>query len=326
MPRIRTLKPQFWDSPSTAKADLACRLLFMAMWNWADDAGRGTANLKELEAFAFPHDVVAELPRRSGRNSAAVWPNFAELFFETVQVYNVSIYVNHGRKYYEISSFRAHQSKHFKPESQLPGPDDSQIWDMASEYGLNNPGDDDPGAELRRDSARNSAISCRTSPLDRDRDRDRDRDVVYDDTREPPDDDPGPPDTVVHAQAPAHIDNPSKPTRQRPSTAALTVVRQELGHIGQPYPRTTHDRLATQVQKLSREGNADTAIRAALREWDRRDNCDKPEFLPTVLGDMVKAARAIPTPDQLTAGEAKIAGWASLGQPLNTNGQKAINQ
>ena len=65
MPRIRNLKPQFWDSPDTARADLACRLLYMAMWNWADDAGRGTANLKELEAFAFPNDDIQTLPRRA---------------------------------------------------------------------------------------------------------------------------------------------------------------------------------------------------------------------------------------------------------------------
>ena len=40
MPRIRTIKPEFWDSPGTASASLRIRLLFIAMWNWADDHGR----------------------------------------------------------------------------------------------------------------------------------------------------------------------------------------------------------------------------------------------------------------------------------------------
>ena len=65
MPRMRTIKPEFWDSPSTAKADLAVRLTYIAMWNWADDSGRGTANLKELEAFCFPNDEISSLPRAS---------------------------------------------------------------------------------------------------------------------------------------------------------------------------------------------------------------------------------------------------------------------
>ncbi|EUA31270.1 bacteriophage gp78 domain protein [Mycobacterium xenopi 3993] len=43
MPRIRTIKPEFWDSPDTAAADLRTRLLYIAMWNWADDYGIGDA-------------------------------------------------------------------------------------------------------------------------------------------------------------------------------------------------------------------------------------------------------------------------------------------
>ena len=43
------MKPEFWDSPDTAKAGPWARLLFIALWNWADDYGRGTANMKELE-------------------------------------------------------------------------------------------------------------------------------------------------------------------------------------------------------------------------------------------------------------------------------------
>lgn len=111
---------------------------------------------------------------------------------------------------------------------------------------------------------------------------------------EPPyDPDAEPPDTVVD-HAPAHIDNAAKPTRRHPSQAALLVVRQELGPIGDPYPRTTHTRLATQVENLTREGHPDQRIRQALKEWDHRADCTKPEYLPTVLADLVKADRAQP--------------------------------
>lgn len=188
MARIRSLKPRFWDSPDTARADLAARLLFMAMWNWADDSGRGTANLKELEAFAFPNDDVTQLPRRgSGNcaggcgNCATVWRSFAELFWETVQVYKVDVYVNGGRRYYEISSFREHQSKDFKPNSNFPGPEESEIWDIAREYGLS-PLDDEgqcappppPSAQIARLAAENARAVAEKPPLDRDKDRDKD--------------------------------------------------------------------------------------------------------------------------------------------------------
>ncbi|SDT84574.1 hypothetical protein SAMN04488548_10957 [Gordonia westfalica] len=65
MPRIRTIKPDFWDSADTAGADLRTRLLFIAMWNWADDYGIGDATPVRVIGFAFPNDEipVSDYPR-----------------------------------------------------------------------------------------------------------------------------------------------------------------------------------------------------------------------------------------------------------------------
>ncbi|MCW0996205.1 hypothetical protein, partial [Streptococcus anginosus] len=66
MPRIRSIKPEFWSSPSITSMGPWARLLYIAMWNWADDAGRGTYNPRELLGFAFPNDEeisVAEFRR-----------------------------------------------------------------------------------------------------------------------------------------------------------------------------------------------------------------------------------------------------------------------
>ena len=130
-------------------------------------------------------------------------------------------------------------------------------------------------------------------------------------------------DEDVAAVEPAHIDNAAKPTKRRPSSGAQTVVRQVLGN---GYPRTTIDRLAVQVEKLAHEEHADTLIRQALTEWDQRADCTRPEFLPTVLGDIVKRSRAKPNSGWLNAGESKVAGWAALGQPQNPPNLKAINE
>lgn len=135
MARIRTLKPEFWDSPSTAQADLAVRLTFMAMWNWADDSGHGTANLKELEAFCFPNDEVTELPRRGRGNSAGTagtWRSFAEVCGEVAEVYGVVFYRVNGRPYYWIPSFKQHQSKDYRATSRYPTFAEGEAYDVTS--------------------------------------------------------------------------------------------------------------------------------------------------------------------------------------------------
>ena len=165
MARIRTLKPEFWDSPSTAQADLAVRLTFMAMWNWADDSGHGTANVKELEAFVFPNDEVAELPRRSSRNSAALWPNFAAVLHEVAEVYGVVFYKVKGRPYYRIPSFNEHQAKHYRKESRYPQPEEGEIIDVTSGYAISSTGQTEAQDPVNVGSSRNSGTSSRDSGI-----------------------------------------------------------------------------------------------------------------------------------------------------------------
>lgn len=96
MARIRSLKPEFWDSPGTAKASLRTRLLFMAMWNWADDYGVGDATPGRLINFAFPHDEisVADFPR---------------MLSEVSKSYEVVFFTFRNRPFYVIPSWDTHQ-------------------------------------------------------------------------------------------------------------------------------------------------------------------------------------------------------------------------
>ncbi|WP_260973549.1 hypothetical protein [Mycolicibacterium llatzerense] len=186
MPRIRTIKPRFWDSPSTAQADLAPRLVFMAMWNWADDSGRGTANLKELEAFAFPNDTVTTLPRRScancagtGANSAGgcgTWRSFGHILAEVQKCYGVVFYRVLCRNYFVIPSFKAHQSKDFKPNSGFPSPDEGEIWDLTRDFPEYTCSSGDSSAQFAQPVAEDQLLAAENRPLDRDKDGDRDGD------------------------------------------------------------------------------------------------------------------------------------------------------
>jgi hypothetical protein len=111
MARIRTIKPEFWDSPGTARASLRARLFFISLWNWADDWGVGTANPKQLIGFAFPNDddvTVAEFPR---------------LRTEVADCYGVQWYEVENRPYYAIPSWDDHQKNERRANRRNPTPD-----------------------------------------------------------------------------------------------------------------------------------------------------------------------------------------------------------
>ena len=320
MPRIRTLKPQFWDSPSTAKADLAPRLLYMALWNWADDAGRGTANLKELEAFAFPNDDIPLLPRRTCGNSAPSWRNFAELFWETVQAFDVTLYEVGKRRFYEISSFRVHQSKNFRPDSQLPSPADGRTWDLASEYGFNNPTPTPPGAEIPPDSSGNSAISCRTSPLDRDRERDWDRDgdnnppTPHDDE---PDDQTPLADRLLEplpTEHPPGRNNGAALARRRftaipsePSQLARQLARAYSDSLDTPIEAGTLREISDELDACIQAGQTPPAITAGIALWADSDSFSPkqiPKYITKAAQQRNKPTHGKPTAKALAHGDA----------------------
>ena len=118
MARIRTIKPEFWDSPSVGKAGPWARLAFIAMWNWADDYGRGTLNYKELEGFVFPFD--SEFTDRSGNTV-----NFRSVVAEVSACFDVALYEVDGRHYYAIPSWDKHQRNERRSKgSKYPDPSD----------------------------------------------------------------------------------------------------------------------------------------------------------------------------------------------------------
>ena len=143
MPRIRTIKPEFWSSPGVAKMSPLARLTFIGMWNWADDAGRGTYNPRELMGFIFPNDedmTVAEFRRLCAETRRYV----AVVFFEVA-----------GRHYYYIPSWKKHQSRHAKFNgSKFPSPDDGMEIDPENMQVI------DGFEESPRDSAESPRISA----------------------------------------------------------------------------------------------------------------------------------------------------------------------
>lgn len=56
MARIRTIKPEFWSSEQIMACTRGSRLLFIGIWNFADDAGRLKDSAKSIRAQVFPGD------------------------------------------------------------------------------------------------------------------------------------------------------------------------------------------------------------------------------------------------------------------------------
>lgn len=114
MARIRSIKPEFWSSPGIEETDPYARLLYIAMWTWADDNGVGVANPRELLGFAFPLDeeiTVADVRR---------W------LVEIRRVFEVKFYTVKGRQYFSIPSWEQHQKFDRRSKGKHPGPDEAE--------------------------------------------------------------------------------------------------------------------------------------------------------------------------------------------------------
>lgn len=58
MPRIRTIKPKFWDDVKVSKLSRDARLLYIGMWNFSDDTGVIISDSIWLKSKIFPFDNI----------------------------------------------------------------------------------------------------------------------------------------------------------------------------------------------------------------------------------------------------------------------------
>ena len=111
MARIRSIKPEFWRSPSTAKASPRARLLYIAMWNWCDDFGVGEWTPRELLGFAFPND------------EDVTSTELQCLCTEVATCFGTQFYLINGRRFYCIPSWDDHQKNERRAQGKYPRPD-----------------------------------------------------------------------------------------------------------------------------------------------------------------------------------------------------------
>jgi hypothetical protein len=106
MARIRTIKPDFWTDEKLTECSLSARLLFIGLWNFADDNGNLVASAKKIKMQIFPADNID------------CQPLLNELIAQGVLIeYSVNC-----DKYLNIKNFSKHQKINRPSSSSIPQP------------------------------------------------------------------------------------------------------------------------------------------------------------------------------------------------------------
>jgi len=104
MARIRTIKPEFWTDEKILECSPTARLLFIGLWNFADDQGNIEGGHRSIKSKIFPSDdmnVIGEL-------------------CELEEVGLLIPYKVNGESYYNIKSFDKHQNIDKKSKPRCP--------------------------------------------------------------------------------------------------------------------------------------------------------------------------------------------------------------
>lgn len=106
MARIRTIKPDFWTDEKVTECSMSARLLFIGIWNFADDNGNLQRSAKKVKMQVFPADAVE------------CEPLIQELIAHGMLIeYSVS-----GDLFLHIKGFKKHQVINRPSKSNIPQP------------------------------------------------------------------------------------------------------------------------------------------------------------------------------------------------------------
>ncbi|WP_350347233.1 hypothetical protein ABIQ69_11390 [Agromyces sp. G08B096] len=121
--RIRTVKPEFWESEDVARLPKLARLTMLGLFNYADDYGRFKANPALIKAAVWPldDDVTAD----------DVHDHLTHMN-EGGQIVSYEV---EGRGYYVFAKWAEHQKVDRPSKSSIPAPagsDDARESSRAS--------------------------------------------------------------------------------------------------------------------------------------------------------------------------------------------------
>lgn len=112
MPRIRTIKPEFWHDEKLAPLSAVDRLVFLGLISMADDAGRLVDNVKSIDGFLFSEteDSAGEAIERLAKLGRLLRYRSAS-----------------GQRLIQIVNWERHQKVDNPAKYTLPGPAPEQL-------------------------------------------------------------------------------------------------------------------------------------------------------------------------------------------------------
>ncbi|MCK6983884.1 hypothetical protein L8T69_24525, partial [Enterobacter roggenkampii] len=108
MARIRTIKPEFWTDEKVVECSFEARLMFIGMFNFADDKGNLVRSPKRIKMQIFPADMIDCEPLIKELSAAGL-----------ISEYSVS-----GVEYIHIDGFSKHQKINRPSATTIPTPED----------------------------------------------------------------------------------------------------------------------------------------------------------------------------------------------------------
>lgn len=107
MARIRTVKPEFWTDEKVVECSIPARLLFIGLFNFANDMGCMERSPKRIKMQIFPADIIDCEP----------------LLVELITHGLLTEYSVNGSNYLQIKGFRKHQRINRPSASKMPLPE-----------------------------------------------------------------------------------------------------------------------------------------------------------------------------------------------------------
>jgi len=109
MARIRTIKPEFWTDEKVVALSPMARLLFIGLWNFVDDDGRGEFSPIRMKMQILPADSA----------------DVSELLGEIRREGLITVYEVEAKEYFSVNGFSKHQKVDHRSTSKCPPPPSS---------------------------------------------------------------------------------------------------------------------------------------------------------------------------------------------------------
>lgn len=164
MPRIRTIKPEYWADEKVGNLSLQARLLFIGLLNFSDDFGVVRGHPVYIRSSIFPYDDI-------DKNDITLW-------LDEISACGMIVpFLSNGELYFEIKNFLKHQIVNRPSKSRNPKPLQHNEGSLNTHGVFNEPSLIDYGG-LTDDSQSIHGGLTEGSLTERERDKEREEEFV----------------------------------------------------------------------------------------------------------------------------------------------------